>query len=82
MKKLPSAGSFPCPSRSLKTANPPEILIHYLSVIMHDAVAECQIKESQEDKEMTKTVTEVLKLVGKAAARMVIWLAGKLEGGK
>lgn len=30
---------------------------------------------------MTKTVTEVLKLVGKAAARMVIWLAEKLEGG-
>lgn len=41
-----------------------------------------QNKGLQEDKEMTKTVTEVLKLVGKAAARMVIWLAGKLEGGK
>lgn len=68
--------------RSLKNANPTRILIHYLSVTTHDAVAEYQNKELQEDKEMTKTVTEVLKLVGKAAAKMVIWLAGKLEGGK
>ena len=58
------------------------MLIHYLSVTMHDAVAECQNKESQEDSAMKKTVTEILKFVGKAAAKMVIWLAGKLEGGK
>ena len=31
---------------------------------------------------MKKTVTEVLTLVGKAAAKVVIWMAGKLEGGK
>lgn len=57
------------------------MLIHYLPVTRHNAVAGAKIKK-QEDNEMKKTVTEVLKLVGKAAARMVIWMAGKLEGGK
>lgn len=49
---------------------------------MHDAVAECQNRKLQEDSAMKKTVTEILKFAGKAAAKMVIWLAGKLEGGK
>lgn len=31
---------------------------------------------------MKRTVTEILKLTGKVAAKAVIWLAGKLEGGK
>lgn len=68
--------------RSLKNANPTRMLIHYLSVTMHDAVAECQNRKLQEDSAMKKTVTEILKFAGKAAAKMVIWLAGKLEGGK
>ena len=29
-----------------------------------------------------KTITQILKLVGKAAIAFTIWLAGKLEGGK
>lgn len=27
-------------------------------------------------------VKQVLKLIGKASAKVIIWLAGKLEGGK
>lgn len=29
-----------------------------------------------------KTITQIMKLVGKAAIELIIWLAGKLEGGK
>lgn len=29
-----------------------------------------------------KTAVQVLKLTGKLSARLIIWLAGKLEGGK
>lgn len=29
-----------------------------------------------------KTITQILKLVGKATVGFIIWLAGKLEGGK
>ncbi len=29
-----------------------------------------------------KTAMEILKLIGKAAAGIIIWVAGKLEGGK
>lgn len=29
-----------------------------------------------------KTITQIMKLVGKAAIGLIIWLAGKLEGGK
>lgn len=29
-----------------------------------------------------KTLTQILKLVGKALVELIIWLAGKLEGGK
>ncbi len=29
-----------------------------------------------------KTAIQILKLAGKAAARLVVWAAGKLEGGK
>ncbi len=29
-----------------------------------------------------KTLTKILKLVGKASIELIIWLAGKLEGGK
>ena len=29
-----------------------------------------------------KTVVQIIKLVGKATAEIVIWIAGKLEGGK
>lgn len=29
-----------------------------------------------------KTVLEILKLAGKASAQAIIWLAGKLGGGK
>lgn len=28
-----------------------------------------------------KTAVQILKLAGKASARLIIWLAGKLEGG-
>lgn len=29
-----------------------------------------------------KTAMQILKLAGKAAAKLIVWLAGKLEGGK
>lgn len=29
-----------------------------------------------------KTAVQILKLAGKVSARLIIWLAGKLEGGK
>lgn len=29
-----------------------------------------------------KTITQIMKLVGKTAIGFIIWLAGKLEGGK
>ncbi len=29
-----------------------------------------------------KTVLQILKLTGKASAKLIIWLAEKLEGGK
>lgn len=29
-----------------------------------------------------QTITQIMKLLGKSAIRFIIWLAGKLEGGK
>ncbi len=50
------------------------LMIHYFLVTKN----ECKYKE-----ECTmKTAAQILKFSGKVLARLVIWLAGKLEGGK
>lgn len=51
--------------------------------LFNDTLFPCNQNKNKFKEECTmKTALGILKLTGKASARFIIWLAGKLEGGK